>query len=93
MGRNPPGAHDLILVAALPIAASGHFYPAMVLWFVWGWLNKRRYLRFRDAQRQAGDQSGVSFTVGRHRVYAQGGVQGDNAGNADTVHRPSRLAG
>lgn len=47
--RHPLGVHDLILPMGIMVASFGHFYSAMALWLLWGWLNKRRAVAYRGA--------------------------------------------
>lgn len=54
LSRHPLGAVDLILPVGIVVAATGYFYTALTLLGVWGWLNKRRALRFKQLQQAGG---------------------------------------
>jgi hypothetical protein len=82
----PLGAADLLLVAGIVVAAAGFFYTSLAVFAVWGWLNKRRSLRFKAAA-DAADQRPSAFQdrgeALRRRLLIDG-----TAGDAQDVDHP-----
>jgi len=50
ISRHPLGPHDIILPVGILAAVTGHFYTAMGMALLWGWLNKRQALTYKARQ-------------------------------------------
>jgi hypothetical protein len=87
LSRHPLSTIDLILPIGFVTAATGYFYPSLALLVVWGWLNKRRALRFQDqlVASSSGSERGESL---RKRL----GIHGD-AKDVEHPYIPERLDG